>query len=79
MRRSLGRTLGRHVMLQQALREARGPSQGDAEKLQCEPGEAVVTRNLVCKYEDFTALEGVTIKVHFGEALGIVGPNGSGK
>ena len=66
-------------MLQQALREARGPGQGDAEKLQCEPGEAVVTRNLVCKYEDLTALEGVTIKAHFGEALGIVGPNGSGK
>lgn len=47
--------------------------------LQCEPGEAVVTRNLVCKYDDFTALDGVSIKVHFGEALGIVGPNGSGK
>jgi manganese/iron transport system ATP-binding protein len=48
-------------------------------KLQCEPGEAVVTRDLVLKYDDFTALEGVTVKVHFGEALGIVGPNGSGK
>ena len=52
---------------------------GGEPKLQCEPGEAVVTRNLVLKYDDFTALEGVTIKVHFGEALGIVGPNGSGK
>lgn len=77
MRRSLGRTVGRHAMLRQAVNAPSGD--GDEPKLQCEPGEAVVTRNLVLKYDDFTALEGVTIKVHFGEALGIVGPNGSGK
>ena len=59
----------------------RGASQDTAPlpALQCEPGEAVVTRHLVCKYEDFTALDDVTIKVHEGEALGVVGPNGSGK
>jgi ABC-type Mn2+/Zn2+ transport system ATPase subunit len=41
--------------------------------------EAVVARNLVVRYEDFTALNDVTLRVHYGEALGVVGPNGSGK
>lgn len=77
MRRSVGRTLGRHVMLRHAVNAQ--SNDGGEPKLQCESGEAVVTRNLVLKYDDFTALEGVTIKVHLGEALGIVGPNGSGK
>jgi ABC-type Mn2+/Zn2+ transport system ATPase subunit len=47
--------------------------------LVCAENEAVVTRDLVVKYDDFVALEGATIAVHFGEALGVVGPNGSGK
>jgi ABC-type Mn2+/Zn2+ transport system ATPase subunit len=47
--------------------------------LTCEAGEAVVTRDLVVRYDDFTALTDATLTVHFGEALGIVGPNGSGK
>jgi ABC-type Mn2+/Zn2+ transport system ATPase subunit len=47
--------------------------------LTCAAGEAVVTRDLVVRYDDFTALVGATLTVHFGEALGIVGPNGSGK
>lgn len=47
--------------------------------LECQAGEAVVTRDLVVRYDDFTALVGATMNVHFGEALGIVGPNGSGK
>jgi ABC-type Mn2+/Zn2+ transport system ATPase subunit len=47
--------------------------------LVCAEGEAVVTRDLVVRYDDFTALQGATMSVHFGEALGIVGPNGSGK
>ena len=47
--------------------------------LTCAAGEAVVTRDLVVRYDDFTALVGATMTVHFGEALGIVGPNGSGK
>ena len=71
--------LVRRVVLPHVISQAAAASEDRPPKLQCEPGEAVVTRNLVCKYEDFTALEGVTIKVHFGEALGIVGPNGSGK
>jgi manganese transport system ATP-binding protein len=41
--------------------------------------DAVVTRDLVVRYDDFTALVGATLTVHYGEALGIVGPNGSGK
>ena len=41
--------------------------------------DAVVTRDLVVRYEDFTALSHVTLRVHYGEALGILGPNGSGK
>jgi manganese transport system ATP-binding protein len=41
--------------------------------------DAVVMRDVVVRYDDFTALVGATLRVHFGEALGIVGPNGSGK
>jgi len=41
--------------------------------------DAVVTRDLVVRYDDFTALSHVSLRVHYGEALGIVGPNGSGK
>ena len=41
--------------------------------------EAVVARDLVVRYEDFTALVGATFTARCGEALGIVGPNGSGK
>lgn len=40
---------------------------------------AVVARDLVVRYDDFTALRGVTFSLGAGEALGIVGPNGSGK
>jgi manganese transport system ATP-binding protein len=40
---------------------------------------AVLAQDLIVKYEDFTALEGVTLSVRYGEAVGIVGPNGSGK
>ena len=46
---------------------------------QCGPNEAVCTRDLVVRYDDFVALRGVTVAMCFGEALGIVGPNGSGK
>jgi manganese transport system ATP-binding protein len=41
--------------------------------------DAVVARDLVVRYEDFTALIGATFNVRYGESLGIVGPNGSGK
>ena len=42
-------------------------------------GEAVSARDLSVRYEDFSALERITLTVRFGEALGVVGPNGSGK
>ncbi len=42
-------------------------------------GEAVRIEELVVRYDHFTALDGVTLAVHYAEALGIVGPNGSGK
>src|SRR5579872_2592802 len=42
-------------------------------------GEAVRAHDLVVRYEDFVALDRVTLRVPYGEALGIVGPNGSGK
>ena len=41
--------------------------------------EAVEARHLTVRYDDFIALDDATLRVHFGEALGIVGPNGSGK
>jgi ABC-type Mn2+/Zn2+ transport system ATPase subunit len=49
------------------------------DRLRCASDEAVVTRDLTVRYDDFTALIDATISVHFGEALGVVGPNGSGK
>lgn len=51
----------------------------NAQPLACAGNEAVVTRALTVRYDDFTALESATIAVPFGEALGVVGPNGSGK
>ena len=47
--------------------------------LKCAHDEAVVTRDLEVRYDDFVALRDATIAVHFHEALGVVGPNGSGK
>lgn len=40
---------------------------------------AVVVHDLVVCYDGHVALDGATVRVPFGEALGIVGPNGSGK
>ncbi len=40
---------------------------------------AVSVRDLVVRYDDFTALEPTTLVVEAGEAVGVVGPNGSGK
>jgi ABC-type Mn2+/Zn2+ transport system ATPase subunit len=40
---------------------------------------AVRARDLIVRYDDFTALDRVTFEVGEGEALGIIGPNGSGK
>jgi len=40
---------------------------------------ALDLRDVVVRYDDFTALEGVSLTVEPGEAIGIIGPNGSGK
>lgn len=41
--------------------------------------DAVTVRDLTVRYEGVVALDGASLRVGFGEALGIVGPNGSGK
>ncbi len=43
------------------------------------PREAVCAEDLVVRYDGFVALDGVTLRLRFGEAVGIIGPNGSGK
>lgn len=40
---------------------------------------AVDVRDVVVRYDSVVALSGASVRVSFGEALGIVGPNGSGK
>jgi ABC-2 type transport system ATP-binding protein len=39
----------------------------------------IVAENLVKRYGDFTAVDGVSFKVHSGEIFGFLGPNGAGK
>ncbi len=39
----------------------------------------IVAENLVKRYGDFTAVNGVSFKVHSGEIYGFLGPNGAGK
>ena len=36
-------------------------------------------RNVVKKYGDVTALDGINMEVQRGELLAVVGPNGAGK
>jgi ABC-2 type transport system ATP-binding protein len=40
---------------------------------------AIVIENLVKKFEDVTALDGINLQVQKGELFGLLGPNGSGK
>jgi ABC-2 type transport system ATP-binding protein len=42
--------------------------------------EAIISvKNLVKKYDDFTAVKGITFDVYEGEIFGLLGPNGAGK
>ena len=44
------------------------------------PGEAVVwTRDLVKRYGDEVALDGLSVSVRPGELFGFIGPDGAGK
>jgi ABC-2 type transport system ATP-binding protein len=39
----------------------------------------IVVKDLVKKYNDFTAVNGISFEVHEGEIFGLLGPNGAGK
>jgi ABC-2 type transport system ATP-binding protein len=41
--------------------------------------EAIHVQNVVKRFGDFTAVDGVSFTVHRGEIFGILGPNGAGK
>ncbi len=41
--------------------------------------EVVVAKDLVKRFGDFTAVDGICFEVHRGEIFGFLGPNGSGK
>ena len=36
-------------------------------------------KNMVKKYGDFTAVNGISLEIHQGECFGVLGPNGAGK
>ncbi|MEJ7562567.1 MAG: ATP-binding cassette domain-containing protein, partial [Ilumatobacteraceae bacterium] len=43
------------------------------------PVVLVKARGLVKRFGDFTAVDGIDVDVHPGEAFGFLGPNGAGK
>jgi ABC-2 type transport system ATP-binding protein len=40
---------------------------------------AIITENLVKRFEDVTAVDGINLQVSKGELFGLLGPNGAGK
>ena len=40
---------------------------------------AIEVRNIVKKFDDFTAVDGISFAVDQGEIFGLLGPNGAGK
>ncbi|MET1016162.1 MAG: ATP-binding cassette domain-containing protein [Leifsonia flava] len=43
------------------------------------PAPVIVARDLVKKYQDFAAVDGISFEVASGESFGLLGPNGAGK
>ncbi|MEZ5218522.1 MAG: ABC transporter ATP-binding protein [Ilumatobacteraceae bacterium] len=43
------------------------------------PEPLIIARNLVKRFENFTAVDGIDVEVHAGESFGFLGPNGAGK
>ena len=43
------------------------------------PSPVVEVRNLVKRFGDFTAVDGISFDIRPGEILGLLGPNGAGK
>jgi len=40
---------------------------------------AIVLTNLTKRFEDITAVDNLSLEIHYGELFGILGPNGAGK